>query len=254
MISGQTMSEKNNQDTRKAIIEASMRLFAQRGYHGTSVAQIAEATNLSEAEQSEAAARRKGEVAMSEAHGQILQAENEVNKIKADLHAEACREEETTIQAARQARAESEQGLQDIRRNLEELRLQADVVLPAQAAQAAAALGARGDAAYTEEAGRAQAEVLKLTTSAWLKAGDDAREIFLIQNLEHVLRTVVERVSSLSVDEVTLLDGGDGGALPAYVSSYPAMVGDVLEELRRSTGVDVVGILTRAGRQAGQEV
>jgi len=40
------MSEKNNQDTRKAIIEASMRLFAQRGYHGTSVAQIAEATNL----------------------------------------------------------------------------------------------------------------------------------------------------------------------------------------------------------------
>ena len=40
------MNEKNNQDTRKAIIEASMRLFAQRGYHGTSVAQIAEATNL----------------------------------------------------------------------------------------------------------------------------------------------------------------------------------------------------------------
>lgn len=40
------MSEKDNQDTRRAIIEASMRLFARRGYHGTSVAQIAEATNL----------------------------------------------------------------------------------------------------------------------------------------------------------------------------------------------------------------
>ncbi len=133
---------------------------------------------------------------------------------------------------------------------MEELRLQAEVVLPAQAAQAAAALRARGDAAYTEEAGRAQAQVLKLMTDAWLKAGDDARDIFLIQNLEQVLRTVVQRVSSLTVDEVTLLDGGDGEALPAYVSSYPAMVGDVLEELERSTGVDVVGILTRAGREA----
>jgi AcrR family transcriptional regulator len=40
------MNEKNDLDTRKSIIEASMRLFARRGYHGTSVAQIAEATGL----------------------------------------------------------------------------------------------------------------------------------------------------------------------------------------------------------------
>lgn len=40
------MDKKNDQDTRKAIVEASMRLFARRGYHGASVAQIAEATGL----------------------------------------------------------------------------------------------------------------------------------------------------------------------------------------------------------------
>ncbi len=40
------MDKKTDQDTRKAIIEASMSLFARRGYHGTSVAQIAEATGL----------------------------------------------------------------------------------------------------------------------------------------------------------------------------------------------------------------
>ncbi|MBI5118436.1 TetR/AcrR family transcriptional regulator [Candidatus Poribacteria bacterium] len=40
------MNEKRDQNTREAIIEASMRLFAKRGYHGTSVAQIAEATGL----------------------------------------------------------------------------------------------------------------------------------------------------------------------------------------------------------------
>ncbi len=40
------MAKKTDQDTRKAIIEASMGLFAKRGYHGTSVAQIAAATDL----------------------------------------------------------------------------------------------------------------------------------------------------------------------------------------------------------------
>ena len=87
-------------------------------------------------------------------------------------------------------------------------------------------------------------------TDAWQKAGSDARDIFLIQNLEQVLNTVVQRVSSLEVEEVTLLDGGDGEALPSYVSSYPAMVNSVLSELKTSTGVDVVGILTQTGQVA----
>ncbi len=70
-------------------------------------AESAAATTRAAGQQAEASARRKGEVAMSQAQAQILQAENEVKKVKADLHAEASREEETTIQAARQARAES---------------------------------------------------------------------------------------------------------------------------------------------------
>ncbi len=55
--------------------------------------------------------------------------------------------------------------------------------------------------------------------------------------------TVVQRVQKLEIEEVTLLDGGDGQALPRHVSSYPAMVRQVLEELHASTGVDVTGIL-----------
>lgn len=40
------MNKKADADTKKAIVEASMDLFARRGYHGTSIAQIAEATGL----------------------------------------------------------------------------------------------------------------------------------------------------------------------------------------------------------------
>ena len=215
-------------------------------------AKVAEANNLSEAEQSEAKARRAGEVASQKAQAAILQAQNQVAQAKAELDAKAQSENERTSQAALQARAEAEQELQEIRKQLEELRLMADVVLPAQAAQQAEALRARGQASYTEESGRAAAEVLQLMTDAWNKAGDDAKDIFLIQNLETVLETVVQRVNAIEVDEVTLLDDGGGTALPAHVSSYPAMVSGILGELKQSTGVDVVGILAQPAIEASE--
>ncbi|RJP24238.1 MAG: TetR/AcrR family transcriptional regulator [Candidatus Abyssobacteria bacterium SURF_5] len=40
------MSENHDAGTKKSIIDASLSLFARRGYHGTSIAQIAEATGL----------------------------------------------------------------------------------------------------------------------------------------------------------------------------------------------------------------
>ena len=206
-------------------------------------AKVAEVTNLSEAEQREAMARRAGEVASQNSQSAIVQAENGVLQARAEFEAKAQSANERTSQAALLARAEAEQELQELRRKLEELRLIADVVLPAQAEQQAATLRAKGEAAYQEESGRAAAQVLQLMTDAWNKAGDDAKDIFLIQNLETVLETVVQKVNAIEVDEVVLLDDGSGSALPAHVASYPAMVSGILGELKQSTGVDVVGIL-----------
>ena len=68
----------------------------------------------------------------------------------------------------------------------------------------------------------------------------------LIQQLEEVLQTVVNRVTGTQVQEVVLLDNGDGSALPTYIASYPAAIRQVLDELHASTGVDVTGILAGA--------
>ena len=209
-------------------------------------AEMAESLARSEASQGEAVSRRTGEVANQQAATEIAKKENELKTLKAQLEAKAKAAEETAVQAALQARAEAEQKLQAIRRQLEETRLQAEEVLPAQAAQQAAALAARGAAATIEENGWALAEVLKLMTTAWASAGPDAKDIFLIHNLEQILRTVVERVKALEVGEAHLLDGGDGSALASYVASYPAAVRSVLAEVSRTTGVDVVALLSPA--------
>jgi flotillin len=207
-------------------------------------AEIAESNAKAEAQRSEADSRQLGEVAVQAAQTTIVQAENALRQLRAQLEAEARAEEEKALAAAAQARAEAESALQETRQKLEQLRLQADVVLPAEAAREASKLRARGDAAAIEESGRAQAQVLQMLTDAWLRAGRDAKDIFLIQQVEQVIRLVAERVNTLSVQDVTLLDGGDGQALPRHVASFPATVRAVLEEVRASTGVDVVGILS----------
>lgn len=209
-------------------------------------AEIAESNAQSEALQAEAASTEAGDVATQDSERSIVQKSNELRELRGSLEANVQAELKKAERAAAEARASAEVELQDLRRQVEELRLQADVVLPAEARRQAAIFEAQGKASYTEEEGRAQAAVLQMMTDAWLSAGDDAKDIFLIQQLEQVLRTVVDRVNSVSIDEVTLLDGGEGTALPRHVASFPAVVRQVLDELHSSTGVDVTGILAGA--------
>jgi flotillin len=207
------------------------------------VADIAESTAKSEAEQAEAASNRDGQVAVQQAEATIIQRENELRKVKAELESQARSEEERTTQLTAEARALAEQELQRLRKEVEEARLMADVVLPARAKQQAEALAARGTAAVIAENGRAGAAVLQMLVDAWTEAGHDAREIFLMQQVEEVLSSVALPVSAVQVGEVALVDSGDGKALANYLSGYPAAVNAILEELRRTTGVDVLGTM-----------
>ena len=207
-------------------------------------AEIAESTAKAEAKEMESQYKQEAKVAMETAQTIIVEAENDLRALQAKLDADIESAKEEAMAAARAAKAEAEAELQAIRRELEQIRLVADQVLPAEAEKTAKENAAKGEAAFLEENGRAKAEVLKMMTTAWLSAGADAKDIFLIQQLEEVLQTVVARVKGSSVGEVVLLDSGDGSALPTYIASYPAAVRQVLEELRASTGIDVTGILS----------
>lgn len=208
-----------------------------------SSAEIAESTAKADAEEAQAEAMRKGEVANEQAETKIKQGENAYRQAVAELEARARSEEERAEQQALAARARTEQRLQEIRGRLENLRLQADRVLPADSQKKAAEMRSRAEAATIAADGEALAEVLRMLTAAWLSAGDDARDIFLIQQLETTLTKVAERVKGLEIGEVTVLDGGDGQAIAAHLSALPRAITQVFDEFRDTTGVDVTGIL-----------
>lgn len=206
-------------------------------------AEMAESDSKRIAEQVEAENQARATVARANAEANIAKMTNDLRRIKAELESEVKSEEERTLAAAKQARATAEQELQQIRAKLEAIRLQVEQVLPAEAEQEAQILKARGDAAMIRERGQAAAKYLELTTAAWNDAGDAAMQIMVIENLEKILQSASKGVNKVKIDNLRMIDGGDGKTLSGYVAAYPEMLMSMLHAVHRTTGVNVAGVL-----------
>lgn len=202
-------------------------------------AEIAESDAKRMAEQIVADSEGRGQVALSTAEANIAKLKNELRKIQADLESNVKAEEERTQAAAREARAKAEQELQQIRANLEGIRLQVDQILPAEADKVAQEYRARADAAPIRERGLAVSESLALLHQAWAEAGPSAESIFLIEDIEKILATAAQGVHKVKVEHLNMIDAGDGKTLSNYVSAYPAMLSAIFEAVNETTGIDI---------------
>ena len=216
-------------------------------------AEIAESDALTEAEQIEAECEERAEVAKTQDQIVILEKENELRKIKAKLERQARSEEEITIAAAKEKKAKAEQVLQTLRAEFERLRLEADEVLPAEAQRQAKELHARGKAAIFAENAQAAALVNDMLSQVWQETGRDASELFLIQQIETVLREAVQIPGRLQLDKVNVIDNGDGKAIASLVKVYPQIVRQFLEGVNETLGIDVVGTLNRSQEDKGAQ-
>ena len=207
-------------------------------------AEVAESDAVRLAEQSEAGARARGEVAMTNAQAAVQRKQNELRQIKAEVDGEAGSEEVRAEAAGQQARAEADLELQKMRGELEQLRLEAEVTIPAEVEAQVRALLAAGAAAPIAANGEAMAQSLSEVAGAWRDSGGKAMDMFVLQNLEGIFGDVAKAAQRIKVGEVNLIDGGDGKTLPAYAASYPATMGKLLEEVTKTLGVDIARVIT----------
>jgi flotillin len=145
----------------------------------------------------------------------------------------------------------AEQELQQKRAELEQLRLVCDVVLPAEAKRVADEAKARGAAAPFVENGKATATALALVAQEWQAAGADGRDLYVLQQLRSIVEAAITRVSSTTIADLDIVDGGDGGAFGALVASYPAAVAKVMVETGKAMGLDV-GALVQGVKGGGK--
>src|SRR5579862_4923586 len=202
-------------------------------------AEMAESDAMQSANKSESENRGRANVVKANVDANISKLVNELRKVQAELDSKVKAEEERTLAAAREARAKAEQELQQVRAELETVRLQADQVIPAEALLKAQEFKARGDAAILRERGVAASQALELMNAAWKEAGDSALTIYLIEDFEKILGSAAKGVAKVKVGNLQMIDAGNGRVLSSYISSYPAMLSSIFEAVAQSTGIDI---------------
>ena len=165
------------------------------------------------------------EIAKAEAEKRIRDAVTKRDALVAEAEAEV---------VAKVAKAEAELAVQNERIKQVKQQLQADIVAPAEAQCKKAIAKAKGDAASIIEDGKAQAEGTQRLAQSWKAAGTNAKDIFLFQKLETLMKMMAAGVPNVEVESLTVIDGKDG--------SKATQVASFMEQLRQTTGVDVAHI------------
>jgi len=117
--------------------------------------------------------------------------------------------------------------------------LKADVIAPAEAECKRAIAQAKGNASTIIEEGKAQAEGTRSLADSWVSAGESARDIFLLQKLEVLLKTLTATVPDVAVQNVTVVDTSSGN-LATQATAF-------MTQLKQASGVDIAGVINGLG-------
>jgi flotillin len=203
-------------------------------------ATIAEARNKSDSALQSAQNHQQTEISRLDAQLGTLRADMARRITDAETKSVAMVAEAKGDVAAKLARAQAELDVQKARVEQVRRQLQADVLEPARAQKAAAEAQAKGDAANIIEQGRATASAMQEIATSWRRVGDNARQVFLMQKVDQLMRIVMSAAGDLKVDRLTVLGGGSGGASGTDLAAK--LIG-LSEQLKAATGVDVVSTL-----------
>lgn len=192
--------------------------IAEANAHAESIIQTAENQKITELSRLE----RDLGIAQADAQRRITDALTKRGAVIAEAEAEI---------ASELARIQAEVPVQQERIKQVEQQLQADVIAPAEAASKQAIAAAQGDAAQIIEDGKARAEGTMHLAESWKSAGSHARDIFLLQRLEPLLKTLASAVPTIQVNTVTVVDANQGNSA--------AKTAAFMEQLRQTTGLDL---------------
>jgi flotillin len=210
------------------------------------LARVAEATRASDAEQAEAAAHQAAQVAKIQADLKIAEETNRLRVRRAELEGAALASESEAQVAGEKAKIKAQQDMQAQRIILEQKRVEADIVIPAQADKQAAELRAKGVAASITENGTANLNVLQRMIELYGKAGSDAERIFILNMLPELIKELAGSVEKIKIDKMSVIDSGRAGSgVASAAAQFPEAIIKLTEQIETATGVNILGRLQR---------
>ncbi|TVQ91909.1 MAG: flotillin family protein [Deltaproteobacteria bacterium] len=201
-------------------------------------ARIAEANARALAAVRDASNRQRARLQEIEARTSVVEAESERRFVNAQTRGRARMAEEIGKVDAEIERVESAIEAAEAQVEQTRRRLEADVIAPAHAEMEARIAEARGHAAQIIESGRATIKVLEEMIAVWKLAGDDARQIFLMQKLQPLVDAMAQTIGEVKVEKLTMLPPGE-------TASAGRQAARLVEELKGAIGVDLPEVIDR---------
>jgi len=198
-------------------------------------ARVDEARARADAKVQEVSALERATLRDLEAREAIARAQCERRVADATTRGQAMVAEAEGRATAEIARAEAALKVEAERVELVRRRLEADVVAPALADMESSMAEADGRAAIILEEGRANASALRDMIKVWKDNGDQARDVYLVQQYQRILAHLVTSLDNVRVDRLTML--------PSDSDSVSSTAARLVEELKGSVGVDLTALL-----------
>jgi len=201
---------------------------------------MAEASAQADAGEQKWHNKMQSELSQIDAQIAVARKENDRRIADATTRREAMiAEQRATVQAAI-AQAKAELQLQTARIEQVRLKLQAEILQPAEAQRRKAEEDAKGAASRIIEQGRATASVLGRLAAQYRSTGTTGRDVLLLQKLVPMFKRLSEPLGDLRIDKLTVIGGGsgvDGGG------SLASKLVSTSEQIRAATGIDVPRLL-----------
>ncbi len=195
-------------------------------------ASVVEAQSQAEAAEQKANNWSRSEMAKVEADLAIARQETDKRVKDATSRREAMIQESrgSVLATIAQVRAEIER--QKARALQVERQLEADVIAPFEAERRSLEEQARGQAAKIVEMGKAEAEALRRLVEEYKRAGINAREVLVLQQLMPLAGSIAGVGKPMKIRRLTFLPEGDSGS-----GAKKAIT--TMEQIRAATGVDI---------------
>ena len=142
-----------------------------------------------------------------------------------------------------EAGATAQASLDVQRARLEQVKRQlaADVIQPAQAEKAELEAQAKGNAAKIIEDGKANVDALEALLETWKTAGDGARPIFLLQQFDAIMDSMMSTVQEIEIDKITVIDSQISDIDESGTAPMKAASGS--EQIKETLGLDLPRLL-----------
>ena len=113
-------------------------------------------------------------------------------------------------------------------------------VLPAETGRQAKEIIAAGDAAPIAENAKATATVMNMFAQAWQEAGENMASIYVYQNLEEIMASIVSITEKLKIKEIDVVDSGSLDTVYNTININFRLVFELLNRLTELTGINIV--------------